>query len=175
MSFMNSKAFKQGISFGVVSSTMTVLGVSVGMWTSGGHISSLIASILGLSISNSLADAFSIYMANTATDDANIALSSALVTGTIEFILPFLFILPLIFCKLKTAILINIIFGFLLVGSMGYYVSILNNLDTDMTIKRIGTYLIVLIGILGLTSITGILSKMATPYIKQLNNKFTAK
>ena len=173
MSLMNSKAFKQGISFGVVSSTMTVLGVSIGMWTSGGQISSLIVSILGLSISNSLADAFSIYMANTATDNTNIALSSALVTGTIEFTLPFLFILPLIFFKLKTAILINIIFGLLLVGTMGYYVSILNKLDTNMMIKQIGIYLLVLIGILGLTSLTGKLSKRMTPYIKQLNDKFT--
>ena len=54
MTLIHSKAFKQGISFGVVSSTMTVLGVSLGTWASGGKIAALIATILGLSISNSL-------------------------------------------------------------------------------------------------------------------------
>lgn len=172
---MNSKAFKQGMSFGIISSTMTVLGVSIGMWTSGGDISSLISSILGLAISNAFADAFSIYMANVATANSNIALSSALITGMVEFILPFFFAIPLIFFKLKTAIIINIIMGLILVGIMGYYISILNKLNKFMTFKQIGIYLTTLIFILSLTSLTGKLSKRITPDIKNINNKFTVK
>ena len=54
-----SKAFRQGISFGLVSSAMTVLGISFGVWSSGQDLQAIIASIIGLSISNSLADSFS--------------------------------------------------------------------------------------------------------------------
>ncbi len=155
MSLFNSKAFKQGISFGVVSSAMTVLGLSIGMWSSGGKIETLMIGILGLSISNALADAFSMYMANTATKNTNIAFTSALITGAIEFILPFLFTIPLIFLKLKTAVYVNIILGFLLVGGMGYYVSLLNNLTTYMTIRQISFYVLVLTSILIATSLSG--------------------
>jgi hypothetical protein len=173
MSFFNSKAFKQGISFGIVSSTMTVLGVSIGMWTSGGKIDTLIASILGLSISNSFADSFSMYMANTAIKNSNIALTSSLVTGGIEFLLPFLFTIPLIFLKLETAIYTNIILGFLLVGGMGYYVSVLNNLSSYMTIRQIIFYLLVLAGILISTSLSGKLIAKIKPDITNLNNRIT--
>ena len=61
-SLFRTKAFRQGISFGVVSSAMTVLGISLGMWSSAGKLRAIVASIIGLSISNSLADAFSMYM-----------------------------------------------------------------------------------------------------------------
>ena len=174
MTLIHSKAFKQGISFGVVSSTMTVLGVSLGTWASGGKIAALIATILGLSISNSFADAFSIYLANTATSDANIALSSALVTGAIELLLPFIFTIPLIFLKLKTAIIVNVILGFLIIAFMGYYVSVLNKLSGDIIIGRIFLYIIVLAGILVTTLYSGKLTLKLQPAIEALNRKFTS-
>ena len=69
------------IKFGIVSSVMTVFGLSIGIWTSGqGRIETLIASILGLSINNAAADSFSIYMVDQATSNKSIALQSAFVT-----------------------------------------------------------------------------------------------
>ena len=63
-----TKAFRQGISFGVVSSAMTVLGISLGVWSLlAKHLRAIVSSVVGLSISNSLADAFSMYMSDTAT------------------------------------------------------------------------------------------------------------
>ena len=172
--FADSKAFHQGISFGVVSSAMTVLGVSLGMWASGGRIEVLIASIIGLSISNSMADAFSIYMANTATKDGAIAVQSALVTLCIEFLLPFIFVLPVLFLKLGQAILVNIIIGVVLVAYMGYYVSTLNNLDKDATVKRIVEYTGVLAVILICTMLSGKFTSTIQPALKRINAKFTA-
>ena len=173
MGFFNSKAFKQGLSFGVVSSAMTVLGLSVGMWTSGGNIEVLIASIMGLSISNALADAFSIYMANTATGEEGIAIRSALITGLVEFILPFLFVIPLLFMKLDEAIITNIIMGVVLVGGMGYYVSIINKKQLPEIIKRMVIYLGVLGIIVASTAGSGELTTILKPYIEKINKEYS--
>lgn len=172
MNLFNSKAFKQGISFGIVSSAMTVLGLVIGMWASGGKVPVLIASILGLSISNSFADAFSLYIANSATKNNEIALTSALVTGIIEFILPIIFTIPFIILPLNTAIYVNIILGFLLVGGMGYYISLLEHLNTEQTIKKIVTYVIVLIAILVSTSISGNYMPQLQSFVSKLNKQF---
>jgi hypothetical protein len=168
----DKKAFKQGLSFGIVSSTMTVLGLVIAVWASGGKVAILITSILGLSISNSFADAFSIYIANSATKSGNIALTSALVTGTIEFFLPILFALPLIFLPLKIAIHFNIILGFVLVGSMGYYISSLDNLNIEDTIKKVVTYIVVLIAILFTTMMSGKYTHRLQSYVSKLNKLY---
>lgn len=173
MNLFSSKAFKQGVSFGVVSSVMTVLGLSVGIWTSGGQIETLIASMLGLSLSNALADAFSIYMANLATKENSMALQSALITGIIEFGLPFIFVIPILFLQLTKAIIVNIIMGFILVSYMGYYVSKLNNLDRNTIIKRIFLYGGILTIILVSTTISGYITKKLEPGIKKINSAFT--
>lgn len=167
------KAFKQGLSFGIVSSTMTVLGLVIAMWASGGKVPILIASILGLSISNSFADAFSIYIANSATKDGNIALTSALVTGGIEFILPILFTIPLIFLPLKAGIYLNILLGFILVGSMGFYISTLDKLSTEKTIEKISIYIIVLMAILLSTMLSGKYMPELQSYVTKLNKYYT--
>ena len=111
LSIINSSAFKQGMTFGIISSTMTVLGLTIGIWTSGGNIEILIASILGLSISNAFADSFSMYMSNKATNNHGEALTTAIITGLIEFLLPIIFTISLLFLKLNEAIEFNIIMG----------------------------------------------------------------
>lgn len=167
------KALKQGLSFGIISSTMTVLGLVIAMWSSGGKVPILIASILGLSISNSFADAFSIYIANSATKDNKIALTSALVTGSIEFILPIIFTIPLIFLPLKTGIYINILLGFILVSSMGYYISILDKLTIEKTIEKILIYIVVLMAILLSTMYSGKYMHVLQAYVTKLNKYYT--
>ena len=173
MSFFDSKAFKQGISFGIVSSVMTVLGLTMGIWASGGKIETLIASILGLSLSNAFADAFSLYIANLATNEVSMALVSAVVTGCVEFGLPFIFILPILFLKLNIAIIVNIIIGFILVAYMGYYVSKLNRLDRKTIIKRVLLYSGILVLILISTSISGKITEKIEPTIKKINTQFS--
>jgi putative Mn2+ efflux pump MntP len=173
LSIINSNAFKQGITFGIISSTMTVLGLTVGIWTSGGEIEILIASILGLSISNALADSFSMYMSNKATKNHNKALTTAIITGLVEFLLPVIFTISLLFFKLNEAIKFNIIIGILLISCMGYYVSKLNKEPFNLIIKRTFIYISILFIILVTTSLTGKLTNYLKPFIKKFNSEFT--
>jgi hypothetical protein len=161
--FFEGRAFRQGLSFGIVSSAMTVLGISLGMWSSNQGIKAIIASIIGLSISNALADGFSMYMSNKAiqkdTHDKNIAFKSAATTSFVEFILPFIFLLPFLLYKQKTAILLNTILGVILVGGMGIYVSKLNHRSDEETVMDTATYISITFLIMGLTYLSGLITK----------------
>lgn len=156
---IQSKAFRQGISFGVVSSAMTVLGISLGVWSSSGNLKSIIGSIIGLSISNSLADAFSMYMSDRASGQKQNADVSSIVTAIIEFVFPFIFLIPFLVFKLKTAVIINAIIGILLVGSTGFYVSVINKRNQKQTIEDIGLYVLITIIIMTLTYYGGTIVK----------------
>ena len=173
MGLLDSPAFRQGLSFAVVSSSMTVIGLSAGIWLSGGRIETMLAAIIGLAVSNSFADAFSIYMANLATGDVEMALTSALVTGTIELILPFLFILPLLFLDVKRAVLVNIVFGACLVAGMGYYVALLNHLDHIKMLQRVGIYVAVFIITILSAGFSGKFTRLLAPYVKRINRAST--
>jgi VIT1/CCC1 family predicted Fe2+/Mn2+ transporter len=156
-SIFQTKAFRQGLSFGVVSSAMTVLGISLGVWSSAGKLRAIVASIIGLSISNSLADAFSIYMSDTATGDSKNALISAAVTAGIEFILPFLFLLPFLTMKLKSAVILNSIIGIALVAGTGLYVAKLNKHSDKRTLEDIMLYVGITVAIMALTYVGGLI------------------
>lgn len=156
-----SKAFRQGISFGVVSSAMTVLGMSFGMWSSSGSLRAIIASIVGLSISNSLADGFSMYMANIARGDAKLeALKSSSVTAVVEMIFPFLFLVPFFIFKMKAAIMFNAVIGMAMVALTGFYVSLLTKDTKEETIENGITYIMVTLAIMGATFLGGKLTTM---------------
>ena len=146
---MESKSFKKGVSFGIVSSAMTVLGMSMGMWSSSGTLRAIIASIIGLSISNSLADGFSMYMSGIASGDSKTqALTTAAITASIEFVLPFIFMAPFVIASQKSAIIFNAILGFVMVGSTGWYVSSLNKETHKQKIDSLIEYVLITLAIL---------------------------
>jgi len=153
-----TKAFRQGISFGVVSSAMTVLGISLGVWSSGEHLRAIVSSVVGLSISNSLADAFSMYMSDTATGQSKNAMTSAIVTAIIESILPFLFLIPFLTMKLKNAVIVNAIIGIILVAITGVYVSTkLNKVSDKKMVENVSLYVAITCLIMGLTYTAGMI------------------
>lgn len=120
---LGSKAFRQGVSFGVISSAMTALGISLSQWSSNGQFKAIVASIIGLSISNSLADAFSIYMSDRANGKDSEGLLSGGIVAVIEFFSPYLFLLPFVLFDKTTAVIINAILGIVLVGTTGYHIA----------------------------------------------------
>ena len=165
---LSSKGFTQGISFGIVSSVMTVLGLCFSVWITGGSLKLIVSSLLGLTISNSLADAFSMYMANKATGDDDIALLSASVTGLIEFIVPFVFLIPLFIFKKKTALFLDIAIGTAMIVLVGLSVAKKNETDARIG-EHILVYLLVLYAILGLSASNGLLVNRIGPWISKFD------
>ena len=122
-SFLDSKAFRQGVSFGIISSAMTALGISLSQWSSNGQFKAIVASIVGLSIANALADAFSIYMSDRAVGKDIEGLMSGSIVAVIEFFAPYLFLVPFILFDKLTAVIVNALVGVVLVGMTGYSIA----------------------------------------------------
>jgi len=140
---------------------MTVLGISLGVWSSGENLRAIISSVVGLSISNSLADAFSMYMSDTASGQSKSALTSASITAIIEFILPFIFLIPFLTMTLKNAIIVNVVMGIFLVAITGIYVSKLHNISDEKMIENVSIYISITVLIMILTYTAGlIINKM---------------
>ena len=116
---MASKAFRQGTSFGIISSAMTALGISLSEWSSNGQLKAIVSSIIGLSISNALADGFSLYMSDRATGHERRGFVSGSIVSVIEFIFPYLFLVPFLLFSRTTAIVINAVLGVVLVSATG--------------------------------------------------------
>lgn len=158
------KALRQGVSFGVISSAMTALGISMAQWSSKGTLKSIIAGIVGLSISNALADAFSIYMSDRATGKGKEGLISAAIVASIEFLVPYIFLVIFLIFDRQTAILINAILGIVLVAVTGFKISTLHEAkhkQTDMTeylMGDISLYIGITIAIMALTYYSGVLA-----------------
>ena len=163
-----SKGFAQGVSFGIVSSVMTVLGLCFSVWITGGSLKLIVSSLLGLTISNSLADAFSMYMANKASGDKDIALLSAVVTGLIEFIVPFVFLGPLFMFKKNFAVPLNIVVGLVMISLVGYGITKAGE-PADAIAEKIFLYMIVLLAILGLSAANGKLVNYLSPWIAKFD------
>jgi len=152
-----TSAFRQGISFGIVSSAMTVLGISLGVWSSGENLRAIISSVVGLSISNSLADAFSMYMSDTASGQSKDALTSAIITAIVECILPFIFLIPFLTMTLRNAIIVNAVMGIFLVAITGIYVSKLHNNSDEKMVENVSIYISITIIIMILTYTSGLI------------------
>ena len=163
-----SKGFAQGVSFGIVSSVMTVLGLCFSVWMTGGSLKLIVSSLLGLTISNSLADGFSMYMANKASGDSEIALQSALMTGFIEFMVPFVFMGPLFALKKKVAIPLNIVIGLIMIGLVGYGIT-KAGAPAHAIAEKIFLYMIILFAILGLSALNGKLVNYLSPWIAKFD------
>lgn len=159
---IHDKAFQQGASFGVISSAMTALGISLSQWSSNGQLKAIIASIIGLSISNSLADAFSIYMSDRATGKADEGLVSGLVVAVIEFVAPYLFLLPFLFFKKTTAVVINAVLGIVVVATTGYNITRAQNRSEEDVIMDMALYVGVTIAIMVATYYAGKLAGRVT-------------
>lgn len=140
---LKGKAFRQGVSFGIISSAMTALGISLSQWSSNGQFKAIVASIIGLSISNSLADAFSIYMSDRANGKDQEGLLSGSIVAVIEFIAPYLFLAPFLVFSKTTAVMVNALLGVALVGVTGFNIA----REQGRSDKQIAEDLVLYIGV----------------------------
>ena len=165
---LGSTSSIKGISLGIVSRVMTVLGLCFSVWMTGGSLKLIVSSLLGLTISNSLADGFSMYMANKASGESTIALQSALIIGLIEFLVPFVFIGPLFALRKGITIPLNIGIGLVMIALDGYGITKAGE-PAHAIAEKIFLYMIILFAILGLLALNRKLVNYLSPWIAQFD------
>ena len=132
----NNKEIHQGISYGIISITMTTIGIVLGFIHSSDIKKKIIlTTILSAVISDSISDGYSIYFSNkTLFNDNKKAIRGGLITFGIKLLIGITFAIPFICLEhVKTAIFVSIAWSFVLLFVDSLYISKLQEYDTTQT------------------------------------------
>lgn len=108
-----------GIAFGLTSGIITTLGLIIGLNSAtGGSRLAIIAAIFSIAIADSLSDAIGIQLSEESRLDEKDKPAGiiALFTFIGKFIFSLIFVLPMLFLTIKSAIIVSIILGILLIS-----------------------------------------------------------
>lgn len=118
-------SLKTGFSFGLTSGIITTLGVIVGL-EAGTHSKYIIlVGILTIAVADSFSDALGIHIAEESEGchTAKEIWEATFSTFISKLATALTFILPILVFPSKTAIIISVIWGFLLLGVLSYFIS----------------------------------------------------
>lgn len=115
---------KKGFSFGLTSAIITTLGLMIGLYVSLGTRLAVIGGILTIAIADAFSDALGIHISEESEGvhtDKEVWIST-ISTFLSKLLFALTFLVPVLFFKLVTAIRINIMWGFIILGIYSYYI-----------------------------------------------------
>jgi VIT1/CCC1 family predicted Fe2+/Mn2+ transporter len=143
----------KGISFGITSAVITTLGIIVGIHAGTDLKHGVIVAILVIAFADSLADSCGVYFSEeargTSFSECLVSSSSTLV-GKLLFALSFL--VPIIFFDLHPAIIIDIVYGLLVLGIYGFFVAKSKNASV---FKTISFHLVLVLIVIAISHLVG--------------------
>lgn len=113
-----------GLSFGLTSGVITTIGLMVGVYSGTNSSVAVIASVLTIAVADAMSDALGIHIAEESENihTQNEVWISTLTTFFAKFIVSSTFLIPLFLLELKTAVVVNIIWGTLIMIVYNYFV-----------------------------------------------------
>lgn len=114
----NNKSLIGGLFFGLTSGTITTIGLMVGLVASTNSKVAVIGGLVTIAVSDSLSDAFGMHLSMESNSKNSIknVWQATLATFLSKFIFAFSFVLPVVFLEIRYAIIINVLWGFLLLA-----------------------------------------------------------
>ena len=114
-----------GLSFGLTSSVITTLGLIVGLHSGTHSRMVVIGGILTIAVSDAMSDALGIHISEEASNkgSARHVWEATLATFLSKFVIAMTFLIPVIMYQLSHAIVISVIWGFLLLTTLSYVVA----------------------------------------------------
>jgi len=114
-----------GLSFGLTSGVVTTLGLMVGLYSGTRSRAAVIGGVLVIAVADSLSDALGIHVSEESENkhtlreiwEATLATFAAKLTVTASFLV------PLIFLDLAAAVLVSVVWGYVLIGLFSFYIS----------------------------------------------------
>jgi len=124
------RSVKTGFGFGLTSSVITTLGLMVGMY-SGTHLQlAVIGVILMIAVADSVSDALGIHLSEESKGRCMKSVwESTISTVLSKFLFTLLFIIPCLLFSLQVAIIVNIMFGMVLLAVFSFYIARTQNLE----------------------------------------------
>lgn len=118
--------FKVGLSFGITSGVITTLGLMIGLYAGTHSKLVVLGGVLTIAIADSLSDALGIHICE---ESENVHTQKEIWVATLstffsKLICAFSFIIPLLLLSLDVAVIVSVIWGFLLLGVFSYYIAV---------------------------------------------------
>ena len=118
-------SLKVGLSFGLTSAVITTLGLIVGLDASTNSKLAVLGGILVIAIADAFSDALGIHVSEESENvhTTKEIWASTLSTFVSKFVFALTFAVPVIFLPLATAVVADVIWGFLLLTMFSYYIA----------------------------------------------------
>jgi vacuolar iron transporter family protein len=118
-------SIKTGLSFGLTSGTITTLGLIVGLDASTHSQLAVIGGILTIAIADSFSDALGVHVSQESQNQhsAKSIWESTIATFLSKLIFASTFIVPILLLELSTAIIMDIVWGFLILGIFSFLIA----------------------------------------------------
>jgi len=143
-----------GLSFGMTSGIITTMGLMVGLSSGTSSRIAVIGGILTIAIADAFSDALGIHISE---ESENVHTGKEIWVSTIatflaKFLFASTFIIPVIFLKLGIAILVNIIWGVLVLGIASF---VLAKVQNENPFKVVSEHVLIAILVIILSHYTG--------------------
>ncbi|MFO7947772.1 MAG: hypothetical protein R6V19_13270 [Armatimonadota bacterium] len=120
------KSLRKGFSFGLTSGVITTLGLLIGLHSSTHSAKAVLGGIIVIAIADGLSDALGIHVSEEAeavhTDREIWAATLSTFVG--KFVVAMSFAVPFVVLSLGTAVIVSLVWGFVLIGSLSAYMAI---------------------------------------------------
>lgn len=118
-------SFKVGFSFGITSGIITTLGLMVGLHSGTNSRLAVIGGILIIAVADAFSDALGIHISEEFENchTTKEIWASTISTFLSKFIFSLTFVVPVLLLKLSTAIVVSIIWGFLMLSVFNFKVA----------------------------------------------------
>jgi len=115
-----------GLSFGLTSGVITTLGLIVGLHSGTHSRMVVIGGILTIAVSDAMSDALGIHISEEASNkgSARHVWEATLATFLSKFFIAMTFLIPVVMYPLNHAIVISVMWGFLLLTALSYLVAV---------------------------------------------------
>jgi VIT1/CCC1 family predicted Fe2+/Mn2+ transporter len=122
---MHKHSLKTGLSFGITSGVITTLGLMIGLYSGTHSKLAVIGGVLTIAISDAFSDALGIHTAEESESKHTTReiWESTICTFLAKFLFALTFIIPILFLKLSTAVIVSAGWGLLVLTVFNYYIA----------------------------------------------------
>jgi len=152
------KSFKTGISFGLVSGVLTTLGLLIGLGVSTQSRTAVIGGILTIAIADALSDSFGVHMSQESSggNTQKQIWEATFATFISKFLFALTFLIPISVFNIRSALVISVIWGLVLISVLSILVSDNNGGGKDYKISVLAEHLFLFLVIVSLSYLVGI-------------------
>jgi len=151
------KSYKTGISFGLVSGVLTTLGLLIGLGVGTQSKEVIIGGILTIAVADALSDAFGVHLSQESAggNSKRQVWESTISTFLSKFLLALTFLIPVLIFDIKTARIIDIVWGFVVITLISFLSSILNRVEKKELISAVLEHVLLFIFTITLSYLIG--------------------